>query len=413
MSTENCPLCYTVISSSATVCRGCGAEKKVKYDKSTFGYIKGYFAAITVALVFGGLVGLFSNEAAGIITGIALGALCAYLVNQYGARVEYWERNTGGTIGSVQDDIEHGREQGKPVAVVAAAVTPVPTITSKVDQPIPLNPDTRECPHCAETIKAAAKLCRFCKSEVEPLFSTKAESVKSDWVSLVEPAVQTPQVPVLTEQPTAKTPNSADFTWSVGGTPISKPVKAVEPEVKPMTAERSPADKPQRTESEALRARNLWALFFFILVVLIGLMVLNSANSPSVKTVSSSVTPPASTKTTSLTLANGDLYKGEVTNDQPHGQGVLTTADGNREWKGTFVNGQLTGQASFVNKSNGYTFAGEFKNGKRSGQGAETFPSGEKFSGWFEDGKRNGFGTHTYADGKKWSGMYKDGKAVP
>jgi hypothetical protein len=29
--------------------------------------------------------------------------------------------------------------------------------------------NTRKCPYCAEIIKAEAKLCRFCKSEVEPV----------------------------------------------------------------------------------------------------------------------------------------------------------------------------------------------------------------------------------------------------
>ena len=92
MSTQNCPLCDTVISSTATVCRGCGAEKKVKYDDSTFGRIQGYIGAIVAALFFGGLVGLFSNAVAGTLTGVILGLVSAYLVNQHGARVEYWER---------------------------------------------------------------------------------------------------------------------------------------------------------------------------------------------------------------------------------------------------------------------------------------------------------------------------------
>jgi hypothetical protein len=414
MSTENCPLCDTVISSSATVCRGCGAEKKVKYDKSTFGLVKGYFAAIVAALFFGGLVGLFSNEVAGIITGVALGGLGAYLVNQYGARIEYWERNTGYTIGPVQHDIEHDREQEKPVAVVAAAVTPAPIITSKVDQPLTVNPDTRDCPYCAETIKAAAKLCRFCKSEVKPLLSKSSESVESDWVSLVEPAVQTPQIPVLTVQPTSKTPNSADFTWSVGGATISKPVKTVEPEVKPMTAERSPAVKPQRTESEALRNQNLWALVFFILVVLLGLMVVGSANSPPAKTVSSSVTPPASAKTTSITLANSDLYKDKVANGQPHGQGVLTAADGNhgQSESGRWKDGKP--QPSEINYPNGAKYVGQIKyiagHAVPNGEGTESYPSGGKFSGKFVDGKRHGYGTYTFKSGSTYSGEWANGK---
>ena len=28
--------------------------------------------------------------------------------------------------------------------------------------------DSRKCPECAETIKAAARVCRFCKSKVQP-----------------------------------------------------------------------------------------------------------------------------------------------------------------------------------------------------------------------------------------------------
>jgi hypothetical protein len=28
--------------------------------------------------------------------------------------------------------------------------------------------DSRQCPHCAETIKAAARICRFCKLKVDP-----------------------------------------------------------------------------------------------------------------------------------------------------------------------------------------------------------------------------------------------------
>lgn len=92
MSTQNCPHCGTVMPSSATVCRGCGAEKKVKYDKSTFGLAKGYFASVVAALFFGILIGAMFNAVAGSLVGIVLGAVCAYLVNQFGVKVEYWER---------------------------------------------------------------------------------------------------------------------------------------------------------------------------------------------------------------------------------------------------------------------------------------------------------------------------------
>jgi uncharacterized membrane protein len=92
MSTQTCPHCSTVMSSTATVCRGCGAEKKVEYDNSTFGLIKGYFASVVAALFFGFLIGAMFNVVAGVLVGIVLGAVCAYLVNQFGVKVETWVR---------------------------------------------------------------------------------------------------------------------------------------------------------------------------------------------------------------------------------------------------------------------------------------------------------------------------------
>ena len=92
------------------------------------------------------------------------------------------------------------------------------TVVSGVTEPSPApapvvavqHSDTRECPHCAEIIKAAAKLCRYCHSSVEPVSKTPVE--------------QSPQVPVLTVQPAVKTPGPNDFTWSLGGVTVSKPI---------------------------------------------------------------------------------------------------------------------------------------------------------------------------------------------
>jgi hypothetical protein len=89
-------------------------------------------------------------------------------------------------------------------------------VAPAVSEPAPVavvehsHSDTRECPHCAEIIKAAAKLCRYCHSTVEPVSKVSVE--------------QSPEVPVLTVRPIAKTPNPQDFTWSVGGTTVSKPI---------------------------------------------------------------------------------------------------------------------------------------------------------------------------------------------
>ncbi len=45
--------------------------------------------------------------------------------------------------------------------------------------------DTRDCPECAETIKAAAKLCRYCKSQITPVGERpRPEVVEAEIVEL-------------------------------------------------------------------------------------------------------------------------------------------------------------------------------------------------------------------------------------
>ena len=55
------------------------------------------------------------------------------------------------------------------------------------------------------------------------------------------------------------------------------------------------------------------------------------------------------------------VYKGDVENGVPNGQGTLTTPNG---WK----------------------YVGEFKSGERNGQGTETYPDGSKYIGEWRNG---------------------------
>jgi len=131
-------------------------------------------------------------------------------------------------------------------------------------------------------------------------------------------------------------------------------------------------------------------------------------------------------------------YKGEITNGEPNGFGVLTYPYGEKsvvgEWKngkewntkhtkkdgtllGKFENGEwiVSLGVLYLGKRNGkvgyYTekwegvesednrdfskYEGEIKIGFPNGQGILTFPDGEKYVGEYKDGERNGQGTFT------------------
>lgn len=62
------------------------------------------------------------------------------------------QRSTGHSIGEFRRDYE-----------TTANKVPTNSITANTLS------DTRDCPVCAETIKAAAKMCRFCRSSIAPL----------------------------------------------------------------------------------------------------------------------------------------------------------------------------------------------------------------------------------------------------
>ena len=79
------------------------------------------------------------------------------------------------------------------------------------------------------------------------------------------------------------------------------------------------------------------------------------------------------------------IYKGQVENGKPNGQGTL-------------------------NLFNGEKYVGEWKNGRPHGQGTGTLPDGRKYVGEYKDGKRHGQGTYTHHDGRKYEGEWKDGE---
>jgi hypothetical protein len=82
------------------------------------------------------------------------------------------------------------------------------------------------------------------------------------------------------------------------------------------------------------------------------------------------------------TWENGE-YVGEWKNNDKHGQGTYTYADGDK-------------------------YVGEYRDDKRTGKGTYTFAVGDKYVGEFKDGASNGQGTYTFADGSVKEGIWKD-----
>ena len=101
------------------------------------------------------------------------------------------------------------------------------------------------------------------------------------------------------------------------------------------------------------------------------------------------------------------VYKGEVENGVPNGQGTLTSLDG-RKYVGDFKDGIPYGQGTFT-FLDGWKYQGGWVFGKYHGQGTMTSPYGDKYEGEWKDGMRSGQGTQTYPDGVNYQGSWKNG----
>ena len=102
------------------------------------------------------------------------------------------------------------------------------------------------------------------------------------------------------------------------------------------------------------------------------------------------------------------VYKGEVENGVPNGQGTFTFISGSKyvgEWK----NGEPYGQGTFT-FLDGWKYEGGWVFGKYHGQGTWTSPSGYKYDGEWKDGMRSGQGTETWSSGWKYVGEWREGK---
>ena len=127
------------------------------------------------------------------------------------------------------------------------------------------------------------------------------------------------------------------------------------------------------------------------------------------------------------------VWVGEIANNQPHGEGIVTYHSGNRSI-GTANNGLLHGFVRDETQNGNLLYQGEYKNDKKDGYGIEIVGD-QTYKGYFQDGERHGEGTfdngqaiykgtfnsgelhgqgsmESYVSGDKFEGIYHWGEEV-
>jgi hypothetical protein len=100
-------------------------------------------------------------------------------------------------------------------------------------------------------------------------------------------------------------------------------------------------------------------------------------------------------------------FEGQWKDGKPHGQGVLTKADGDR-YEGQWKDGKKHGQGVFTYAS-GSRYKGQYRDGKKHGQGVYTGANGDRYEGQVKNDKPYGKGVYTFADGSRYEGYFIDG----
>lgn len=137
-----------------------------------------------------------------------------------------------------------------------------------------------------------------------------------------------------------------------------------------------------------------------------------------------SITNTGNTKTDGITYTikynNKATYTGEICDNQFHGEGTFTLADGSTLVgafeNGIFMSGKYTSKINYnscvftvkdgfivsaeITYNNGTTYSGEYKNGGINGKGTMKYSTGDVYEGEFENGLKSGQGTYTWT----WQG---------
>jgi hypothetical protein len=104
--------------------------------------------------------------------------------------------------------------------------------------------------------------------------------------------------------------------------------------------------------------------------------------------------------------ANGDVYEGDFIDDQRTGKGIFKWANGD-VYEGDFIDGKIIGKG-ICKWANGDVYEGDWIDGKRTGKGIYKWANGNVYEGDWIDGKRTGKGIFKWADGDVYEGDFID-----
>ena len=105
-------------------------------------------------------------------------------------------------------------------------------------------------------------------------------------------------------------------------------------------------------------------------------------------------------------------YEGPHKDGKPHGQGVLTFANGDR-YEGAFADGEIRGRGTmYLANGDVYGGDGEFDSRGYQGCGMYVRANGDRYMGQFRDGRFHGRGTYEWAQGVAATCDWRDGERV-
>ena len=103
---------------------------------------------------------------------------------------------------------------------------------------------------------------------------------------------------------------------------------------------------------------------------------------------------------------DGDIYIGEIKNNQKDGFGIHYTREGDKyrgEWKRSKKHG-----FGMLLLSGGYKYEGEWKNDNLDGFAIITFFNGDRYEGECKNNKMNGYGKFNFCNGEIYEGEWKN-----